>query len=448
MVHAPRSMYTSSHRSPAPYVSAAILAVATTAFTAYYNRGVWYEWLKEKIQVAVDQVEGSVLKVLKRRLRLTGSAHDDDNDDGVVSVKPIGVVRSVYRLCVGTPRQGLLSPQSRGRIELTVENASDMADGLEGFSHIWIFFVFHLNTVGKNNKKPPTKIAPPALGGKKVGVLATRSPHRQNPIGMTLCKLDSIITSGGNKKKEQKKSSSIVVLNISGLDLVDGTPVLDIKPYVPHYDSVQGAEVRLPHWVSGGLETRRDVRISDQARKQLLDILKTDPFALDFYGPHRGDECIMDTMTRVLQCIEQVLGIDVRSSWQTSKARVGKSQAERADRIQNAMVTATSSVDTASYTDQMCSQQLDNLLIHYSVDQPEEINREASIGSGAEDIVTVQSLQLLLQPRPTNREEQQTARQASVRSPNLKDNINASHSNNSVVYSPPRVIFPSASPLK
>jgi tRNA (adenine37-N6)-methyltransferase len=440
-------MYTSSHRSPAPYISAAILAVTTAAVAAYYHRGVWYEWFNVTILVAVDQLEANVI-AWKRRLQLEGGSNPDHGNngnahDGVVSVKPIGVVRSVYRLCVGTPRQGLLSPQSRGRIELTVENASDMIDGLEGFSHIWVFFVFHLNTVSKSNK-PPTKIAPPALGGKKVGVLATRSPHRNNPIGMTLCKLDSISTSGGSKKKSQRKSSGmLVVLNISGLDLVDGTPVLDVKPYVPHYDSVEGPDLRLPTWVSGGLETKREVRISDQARSQLLAILKTDPFVLDFYGPHRGDECIMNTMKSVLQCIEQVLSIDVRSSWQTSKARVGKSQAERADRIQHAMVTTPmSSFHSSDSTDQMCSQQLDNLLIHYSVNQPDKINREASKGSGAEDVVTVQSIQLLLQPRPTHSEEQQSARQPPMLSPNFKGDSGSIHSYNSALSSPPRVIFP------
>ena len=130
-------MYTSSHRSPAPYISAAILAVTTAAFAAYYHRGVWYEWFNETILVAVDQLEANVI-AWKRRLQLErGSNPDHGNNgneqDGVVSVKPIGVVRSVYRLCVGTPRQGLLSPQPRGRIELTVDNASDMIDGLEGF---------------------------------------------------------------------------------------------------------------------------------------------------------------------------------------------------------------------------------------------------------------------------------------------------------------------------
>ena len=211
-------MYTSSHRSPVPYISAALLAVTTAAVAAYYHRSVWSQWwnnnTKTILKVVVDHLDVHVTS-WKRRLqheRGGGSTPTEDAGSGtagIVSAKPIGVVRSVYRLCVGTPRQGLLSPQSRGRIELTVENASDMVDGLEGFSHIWILFVFHLNTVPKNHKSPPTKIAPPALGGHKVGVLATRSPHRYNPMGMTLCKLDSIsIVGGGSNKKTKTKNSS------------------------------------------------------------------------------------------------------------------------------------------------------------------------------------------------------------------------------------------------
>jgi hypothetical protein len=114
-----------------------MLAVITAAVAASYHQDVWYEWFNATILVAVDQLEANVI-AWKRRLHLEAGSNPDhgnngNEQDGVVSVKPIGVVRSVYRLCVGTPRQGLLSPQSRGRIELTVENASDMIDGLEGF---------------------------------------------------------------------------------------------------------------------------------------------------------------------------------------------------------------------------------------------------------------------------------------------------------------------------
>jgi tRNA-Thr(GGU) m(6)t(6)A37 methyltransferase TsaA len=303
--------------------------------------------------------------------------------DGDLTVKPIGTVRSIYKLCVGTPRQGLLAPHARGRLELDGVSHDAVLE-LDGFSHVWVTFVFHLNTVSKNQRVPTkTKIAPPALGGKKVGVLATRSPHRPNPVGMTLCKLESITL--------PSKNSPTTVLNVSGLDLVDGTPILDIKPYVPHYDSVPSEEVRLPPWVSEGLATRRPVHIESSALNELEAILVENPNALDFYGSSRGDESMEATMKQATHCIAEVLSIDVRSKWQTNKARDGNFQAERAGRLRDTLPE-----DCAAVSDsEQCTQQLDNLLVYYTVQAPDHHERSASEGSGAEDIVHVNSIQLL-----------------------------------------------------
>jgi len=350
----------------------------------------------------------------------------------------IGVIRSIYRLCVGTPRQGLLAPDARGRIELDkIGNSSTAAtvSGLEDFSHIWVLFHFHLNTQSaKKERRFKSKIAPPALGGKKVGIYSTRSPHRHNPIGITLCKLDRIQIHGPHK----------VTLHVSGLDLVDGTPVLDIKPYVPVYDSVNvitltenstpssdtAAEIptspsqpsstgldlpppRVPGWVEGGLATRRNVVITENAQNELEEILRHDAKALEFYGPH----CFADlnddadnTMEIMMRVIEQVLSIDVRSSHQTRKARVGRSQAERAERMRTrfdvestlnssndngkSKEDTTTSVAEESLEKKICTQQLDNLLIYFSVKQT-KAKRESSEGSGAEDGIIVESIQLL-----------------------------------------------------
>jgi tRNA-Thr(GGU) m(6)t(6)A37 methyltransferase TsaA len=194
-----------------------------------------------------------------------------------ITLQPIGHVSSVYRLCVGTPRQGLLAPNSRGRIDLyPTRISSDSVIDLDKFSHLWIVFIFHLNSnnnaVERSKQKEengeivkrqfPSKISPPALGGKRVGIFATRSPHRPNPVGFTLCKIDKIVIP---KKKKHQKREEPYHIYISGIDLVDGTPVVDIKPYVPHYDSVGfivgGAEIptqgmdsiKVPEWVSDGL---------------------------------------------------------------------------------------------------------------------------------------------------------------------------------------------------
>lgn len=334
--------------------------------------------------------------------------------EGGLLVKPIGTIRSIYKLCVGTPRQGLLAPNARGCIELKRlgdSSAAGSVSGLEGYSHIWVVFVFHLNTQSKGIK---SKIAPPALGGEKVGIFATRSPHRYNPIGITLCKLDRIEVT-----PKRKHAPSRVILHVSGLDLVDTTPVLDIKPYVPIYDSVQNHEndnknqqhdgVQLPSWVAGGLATKRKVIITDPARQDLDTILRENPRALQFYGPQQQDENVVGY---VLDCIQQVLAMDVRSSFQTKKVRQGKFQAQRAQRLNVAVrndTTAATTTSTASNTtmnnnakteddeEDVCTQQLDNLLIRYKVEETVNSKRSSSKGSGAEDCIYVISIHLLTQ---------------------------------------------------
>ncbi|KAL7580993.1 hypothetical protein ACA910_005806 [Epithemia clementina (nom. ined.)] len=313
-------------------------------------------------------------------------------NDNKLEIEAIGVVRSVYRLCVGTPRQGLLVPHARGRLDLT-RVPSETVQGLEEYSHIWILFIFHLNTLPKQgmggNKKSPMKIAPPILGGRKIGVLASRSPHRPNPVGVTLARLDRIQASNDNK---------LTSLYLSGVDLVDGTPVVDIKPFVPLYDSDDTSKV--PDWVMGGLALRRSVSFSAIAEEQLSSILynKETRETLAFYG--RDDESTEQALVNIRACIEEVLSIDVRSQWQTSKARSGKSQAERADRLKQletcdvGQVGLSDSEHTSG--DGCCTQQLDNLLIRFQVQQAksEGLEQQSSSNSGAEDFVLVTSIQL------------------------------------------------------
>jgi len=300
--------------------------------------------------------------------------------DNTLAVKPIGRVRSVYRLCVGTPRQGLLAPHARGCVELDCE--ADSVEGLHDFSHIWVIFLFHLNTKSKNAGQKPTKIAPPALGGRKVGVFCTRSPHRPNPIGISLVKLDRIETI--TKPQPNKRPKQIVCLHISGLDLVDGTPVVDIKPFVGTYDDAPMAHV--PSWVSGGLRTKRQVFVDTDAESNLRLILSSDPNALAFYGGRNED--VEETVSNVLASIEEVLAMDVRSPWQTKKVRQGKSQAEKAKRLQK------TAFQESKATVSECTQQLDNLLIHFTVKEAEDVEQDTSEGSGAEDLVMVTSIEL------------------------------------------------------
>jgi tRNA-Thr(GGU) m(6)t(6)A37 methyltransferase TsaA len=96
-------------------------------------------------------------------------------------------------------------------------------EGLAGFSHLWVIFEFHQNKTSGYH----AKVHPPRLGGKQMGVFATRSPHRPNNIGLSLVKIEKIT-------KDE--------VWVSGIDLVDGTPVFDIKPYLPEVESIPTAK--------------------------------------------------------------------------------------------------------------------------------------------------------------------------------------------------------------
>ncbi len=140
----------------------------------------------------------------------------------------IGIIHSCFKEKFGIPRQPGLAPLATAQLELLPPyNDRDALDGLEACSHIWVQFVFHAN---KREKWKP-KVRPPRLGGNKsLGVFATRSPTRPAPIGISVVKLDGIVEIDGK-----------LLLNLSGIDLLDGTPVLDIKPYVPYVDLVPDA---------------------------------------------------------------------------------------------------------------------------------------------------------------------------------------------------------------
>lgn len=136
-------------------------------------------------------------------------------------------IESPYKEKFGIPRQPGLAPSVLGRVVLQGEyNQADCVAGLENCSHIWLQFVFHQSL--HHSWRP--KVRPPRLGGNEsMGVFATRSPVRPSAIGLSVVKLENIQL--GDK----------VELIISGMDLLDQTPVLDIKPYVPYVDSVAGA---------------------------------------------------------------------------------------------------------------------------------------------------------------------------------------------------------------
>lgn len=147
------------------------------------------------------------------------------------SFTAIGSVESPFKDKYGVPRQPSLAQNIKGRIVLKKDpDLVTAIKDLNGYSHLWVVFVFHKH--GGKNWKP--SIRPPRLGGRqKVGILSSRSPHRPNPIGISVVQFHGI----------DELSDDQVALNISGMDLIDGTPVLDIKPYLPYTDAVPHAEV-------------------------------------------------------------------------------------------------------------------------------------------------------------------------------------------------------------
>jgi tRNA (adenine37-N6)-methyltransferase len=140
------------------------------------------------------------------------------------AVAPVGFVRSCFKEKFAIPRQPQLAPAARGVLELVAPFDQPQAiEGLEQVSHVWLLFVFHqaLET------QPRLRVRPPRLGGNQsLGVFATRSTHRPNGLGQSVVKLDKV---------EPGR------LWLSGIDLLDGTPVLDIKPYVPYADCLVDA---------------------------------------------------------------------------------------------------------------------------------------------------------------------------------------------------------------
>ena len=140
------------------------------------------------------------------------------------TVNPIGYVRSCFKEKFAIPRQPLLAPAAQGWIELLPPyDQAEAIAGLEDISHIWVIFLFHKTL----ESTPRLKVRPPRLGGNKcIGVFASRATHRPNGIGQSAIRLDRV---------EPGR------LWISGIDLLDGTPVLDIKPYVPYADSLPSA---------------------------------------------------------------------------------------------------------------------------------------------------------------------------------------------------------------
>jgi tRNA (adenine37-N6)-methyltransferase len=184
----------------------------------------------------------------------------------MTSIKPIAIVQSCYTQKFATPRQPGLVESAWASLKF--ENSPFMQQALadiEKFSHFWIIFGFHLNTT-----EAKAKIRTPKIDGK-ASLYSTRSPHRPNNLGLSLVKLDRI-----------EMTANDILLHISGHDLVDGTPVYDIKPYIADYDcpkedvragfhSAQSAQIERVTWCC----SNQELSLAD--RELIEQTLRLDP---------------------------------------------------------------------------------------------------------------------------------------------------------------------------
>ena len=177
------------------------------------------------------------------------------------SFEQIGVIRSPYKEKFAVPRQPGLVADGGGELHfLPPYNVADAVRGLEGFSHLWLLFVFHQTMDGGWR---PT-VRPPRLGGNaRMGVFATRSTFRPNPIGMSLVELKGI-----RCQKDQ------VILQLGSLDLVDATPIIDIKPYLPFAEAVPQA---LAGYAQNAPVADMPVYFTAEVQQQLLQLEKQYP---------------------------------------------------------------------------------------------------------------------------------------------------------------------------
>ena len=195
-------------------------------------------------------------------------------------MKIIAHIENDFSTKFGIPRQSGLVNSLRSRIVFAPEYRNpDAFRGLEDFSHVWLIWEF---SQAVRQKWSPT-VRPPRLGGNtRMGVFATRSPFRPNPVGLSAVQLDEVVLHGADAP----------YLVVSGADLMNGTPIYDIKPYLPHIDShpdarggfaVPAAEHRLKvvfpeQWLE---------KVPEQLRDGLTEVLAQDPRPSYQHDPER-----------------------------------------------------------------------------------------------------------------------------------------------------------------
>ena len=187
----------------------------------------------------------------------------------MAEIKPIGEISTPFKEKFGIPRQSGRAKSAQGKILFYPEFSDITAfSGLEEFSHIWIIFDF--NKAHKENYSPTVR--PPRLGGnKRMGVFATRSPFRPNSLGLTVARLVKI-----------KKEKNRIAVYVKGIDILDGSPIYDIKPYIPYADAVFNAvggfsDVEKDHKLNVEIPTEISEKIPAEITELLKECISDDP---------------------------------------------------------------------------------------------------------------------------------------------------------------------------
>ncbi|MEE0928600.1 MAG: tRNA (N6-threonylcarbamoyladenosine(37)-N6)-methyltransferase TrmO [Acutalibacteraceae bacterium] len=190
--------------------------------------------------------------------------------DNTFSLKKIAVIRNGFSEKFGIPRQSGLCESLKARIIFEPEyRVPEAFRGLEDFSHIWLIWQF---SEAVRDDWSPT-VRPPRLGGnKRLGVFATRSPFRPNPLGLSCARLDRI----------EMSDEFGPVLHISGADLMDGTPIFDIKPYIPYADCITDAAEGFTgnvkrKFLKTSISEQDKELVGEELATQICELLSEDP---------------------------------------------------------------------------------------------------------------------------------------------------------------------------
>lgn len=332
--------------------------------------------MQELDGMGVDQLKERVVKEHLARVRGAQDSRIDMvslyNESGW-PMRTIGKVKSGFSTRRGTPRQALLCPSVRATIEFESWVQPGCLEQLGHFSHVWVVFIFHGNTnahkqtklrqkqIGKSQAQRmnvSAKVQPPGAYGQKVGVFATRSPHRPNPIGLSLVRIIGVSRRSRPKGKKGAAAESSdgwslagsgpVRLHLAGCDLIEGTPIIDIKPYLgPPLDAPLGAAggldgastagpdhgasapaYRVAPWVRSGLQGDAKARgrvvcdvqlpweggLEGSAAAPSIELRQAVAVLREAPGYWRGRH--HDGLEDWQEAVRELLQLDIRSVWQ------------------------------------------------------------------------------------------------------------------------------------